>query len=313
LGSHVYEGGASIMTDYTIYFGLPGSLISLFDPAGGVSGTRIRQVAAFTTGSGNARVGKSVNGVRSYSLNYGGLGYTNFALLEAFDAGHMGVGPFVLLDPGRRNLLTANQSASGSVTNDATGFTYIGTSGISLSATALVTRGFPRSLRMTSTVAPSTSKITLGSAAPVWPGIPVAPRPYSFGYWALGSGSDPTVTEDAALQWLSSTGAVLSTTSGTAVSVDSTGWKLVRVQNAVPPSGAVYMLPTIEMTAATISNGTVVDRSGFILNEGDTLDPVWTPGTGVLPVVVMGIEDNQPQGVPYFRRDNTLRLQEVGV
>jgi hypothetical protein len=66
--------------------------------------------------------------------------------LEAFDQGAYGTGPFVYLDPSRRNMLTVNQSGATSETNDASNFTALATGGSLASELTTVKRG-PRSLK----------------------------------------------------------------------------------------------------------------------------------------------------------------------
>jgi len=123
--------------DTNVYFGAPGSLLTLPWPRGGIGGTRGRNVSQFLLGSGGQQVWKTLSGKRTYQLGYQSLDYATFAQLEAFDQGHNGPGPFAILDPGRRNLLTANQSAATSLTNDTTGFTIGG---------ALMSDNFTRSV-----------------------------------------------------------------------------------------------------------------------------------------------------------------------
>lgn len=299
--------------DNTIYFGAPGALVPLYQPSGGVDGARLRQVASFGTGTGGMRVGKTVNGVRTYQLNYGGLDYSNFALLEAYDQGHMGPGPFVLLDPARRNLLTANQSASGAVTNDATDFLVVADSGQVVTADLQLPGNTPRSIKwLANAGAPVVAQLQLSSASAEWPGIPVVSRPYSWSFWALGGGSDAIVDFVQGLMWLNSYGVLISTTTGPTKTTSTTA-QLVKQENVIPPAGAVYVVPTITMTGSTISLGTQLNFWGFQMNEGSFVDSVWTPGTGVMPVQVMSMADHWVQNVPTYRQSNTLVLQEVGV
>ena len=106
-----------------MYFGRPGSLFEIPHPRGGARLTRDRPTSTFRTAAGSARVGKTSEGVRQYTLAWEQLWYETFAQLEAFDQGHEGPGPFALIDPGRINMLTVNQSSATSLLNDTAGLT----------------------------------------------------------------------------------------------------------------------------------------------------------------------------------------------
>jgi hypothetical protein len=134
-----------------MYFGRPGSLFSIPHPRGGVRSTRVRPSAVFQTASGLARVGKTSDGARQYTLSWDQLTYETYASLEAFDHGHQGPGPFALIDAARINMLTVNQSAATSLLNDTDDFSVVGPGGTLGSATTY-SRG-PRALSWNFSVA----------------------------------------------------------------------------------------------------------------------------------------------------------------
>lgn len=109
--------------DTNVYFGTPGAMLTIPQPRGGVGGSRLRLAAPFQLGSGGQQYWRTLSGKRTYQLGYESLDYGTYAQLLAFDQGHNGPGPFALLDPGQRNLLTPNQSSATSVTNDTADFT----------------------------------------------------------------------------------------------------------------------------------------------------------------------------------------------
>jgi hypothetical protein len=300
------------MVDTRLYFGLPGSVQEIWCPFGDVSGTRIRPTSTFQAAGGGTRVQRDRIGTRQYALNYGGLSDDAFRYLEAFDQGHMGSGPFVYLDPSRRNLLTVNQSSGTADSGSADGFVFVGGSGQSFGSSPLNAVG-PRSMLWTSTAtAPATAQMRMASPSRDWPGWPVIPRPYSFGFWVTGAGADAIVDFTVKIDWVDVSG-VLVSTSTSAGYTSSTTRQLMKLENATPPAGAAFMQPYFAATGATISTGTLLYFTGGQLNEGATLDPRWSPGTGILPVAVMGLQDTWASRVPDFHKSPMLILQEVGM
>lgn len=296
------------MADETIWFGRPGHLVPLHQPRGGVRAGRARPVAEFELGSGGRRVGTLVGGKRRYSLNWQSLSYEDFAALEAFTQGHEGPGPFALLDPGRRNLLTVNQSSATSETNATDNFTPAG-SGVTLTSTTTVVRRGPRALAMNFAVAGS-GMLLCDSPSDEWPGIPVVNRPLVFAVQARGGGTDPVVTLTPQLRWYDTAGALLSTSSGTPAATSSGAWTQLQV-TASPPADAAYVNAAVSASGASVSAGSVVYLDELQLEEGTTASE-WRPGTGVLPVSVLSLAESWPWGWPDYRDGPTLVLQEVG-
>lgn len=300
------------MADELIYFGRPGSLITIPWPRGGIQSTRERQVDVFNLDSGGVRTGKLLGGKRTYRLAYNSLDYTTFALLEAFDQGHQGPGPFVLLDPGRRNTLTPNQSAATSETNGTDNYTVAGTGGSisSSSTTGTFSRG-PRSLKWSFTITtPATATLTLDSPSPDWYGVPVAIRPYIFSFKALGAGSDAIVTLTAQILWLDITGATLSTTSGSGVATNAATFTTYTV-TATAPANTAFALCRVSATGSTVSNGTILYLDELQFEEGAAAT-AWTPGTGILPLEVISLDDGMQHRWFDFRDGPVFVVREVG-
>lgn len=114
------------MADARIYFGRPGALTTLRSPRGDVEATRVRRTSTFDLGVGGTIVDQMIGGARTYSINYGQLFREDWAVLQAYLDGLEGPGPFVLLDPGQRNMLPANISGATSVTNSVAGLAPVG-------------------------------------------------------------------------------------------------------------------------------------------------------------------------------------------
>jgi hypothetical protein len=289
------------VTDDQIYFGRPGALTVLPEPKGGREITRLRRRSSFALGSGGVRTATVVGGKRAYTLNWNALDYASFALLESFDQGLQGPGPFVYLDPSRRNMLTANQSGATSETNDASNFTMTATGGSLASELTTVKRG-PRSLKWV-TGAAASPVLSLDSPTVDFPGIPVAIRAYSFGVQARAIGANVTLA--ARLTWLDKAGATLSTAAGNGTAVASGAWTAVKVANAVAPAGSAFVNCTL---AATGSGGAYLDELQLV--EGVDVDTSWAPGTGVPAVDVVSLSDKPPWGFTQYRTGPVL--QEVG-
>lgn len=293
--------------DSAIYFGIPGQARKLYDPAGGLLATRDIASSVFVTGDGGARVSKAYAGNRTYVLNYGALGRENYDWLNNFQQGHMGVGPFVLLDPGRRNLLTVNQSSGTSAANDTRDFTVAGVGGTISSDASLVTP-FPRTLKwLFSTTTPATASITLDkpSKVPSWYGIPVIPRWYTF--WCMVVGGP--VNLNLSVSWMSSSGAVLGTTTSATLTTSATNWQRISA-SAIPPVGTVWAKCQLLPVVATIAAGEFINLTSFMFHEGDQPE-AWTGGTGVYPVQIVGLPERYGFAEPGMLVSPTMTLQEV--
>lgn len=299
--------------DTTVYFGRPGALDTIKLPKGGLTATRDRVSATYKLAGGGVRGSRLLSGKRTYTLSYQTLDYASAAVLNAYHCGANGPGPFVLLDPGQRNMLTTNQSAACGLTNDTSNFSVSGSGG-SITAEATTVHRGTRSLKWSFAVTnPASALLSLDPPAVDWQGIPCAIRQHSFGCVLLGGGSDAIVTAAAQLVYLNSAGATLSTDTGTPVTTNSSTWVSAVVNGGTPPAGTCYLSPRISVTGSTISSGGAIYLSDFLLNEGAALDTAWSPGTGIPPVMVMSLADTQPAYATNYRTGATFVLQEVGV
>jgi hypothetical protein len=296
--------------DLDIYFGRAGQLRRLFNPSGGMLATRNLGTTVFPTGSGGARVQRALDATRQYSLNYGALGRVNFDWLDTFRQGHFGVGPFVFLDPGRRNLLTSNQSSATSASNDTRQFTVTGVGG-ALSSVSSLSTPFPRVLGWTfSTTTPAAARVVLDKPSSIWPGLPVWPRPYTF--WCMVLGAASTVDFTLQIEWLDLAGSILSTVTSSTFTTSLTNWQMVSCRATVaPPANTCWMRVSVNPVVATIAAGDVIYMSSFMVNEGDQPDNQWAPGTGVYPVQIVSLPEQYGFAHPDMTVSPTLVLQEV--
>jgi hypothetical protein len=298
------------VSDTAIYFGTPGSLITLHHPRGGVQATRVRPTQEFQLGNGEYRTRRAASGSRMFTLNWKHLNYDDFETLLAYDQGHNGPGPFAILDPGERNQLTANQASATSADNGVSNFTVAGTGQTIASSTTLVDRG-PRALAWTFQFAsPASGSITLDSPYLGWYGIPVVIRAYVFSFVARGGGTDGIVTIGAQILWYSSTGSLLLTTSGSTAATSTGAWAAYTA-TATAPAGAAYALCRVTYTSGA-SAGSILYLDKFQFEEGSTAG-TWRPGTGVFPVTIVSLEDQWPwKYADEIRESPTLVLREDG-
>jgi hypothetical protein len=281
------------MTDTNVYFGIPGVLVTLPHPRGGVKGTRVRPRQQFPLGNGEYRTRSTQQGSRLFELSYGSLDFATHSTLLAFDQGHYGTGPFALLDPGERNMLTVNQSASGALSNDATNFTIAG-SGCTAAASATLVLDTPRSIAWTfnfGSPASGAASLTLDPPYAGWPGIPVVSRSMVFSCQVRGGGTDAIATFQPQMLWYDVNSALLSTSSGTAVASSAGAWSALSVI-ATPPANTAYVKPRIQYVTGA-SAGSIIYFARFQLEEGTAVG-TWRPGTGVPPVMVVGYVDDWP-------------------
>lgn len=296
-----------------IWFGTPGDLSKLVRPRSGIQAPRDQRSQAITLAGGGTVVHTLPLGLRTYTLSWDSLEYANhttLAVLEEYVYGLRGQGPFALLDPGRTNLLTTNQSSATGALSATTGFTATGTGWSVASSTTLAKRG-TRSLAWSLASGSAAGALTLAAAAPWWSGVPVVVG-LTYSFRAQGRlSSAPTVTAAAGIDWLDSAGSILSTSSGAGVAPGSGAWSALDASGAAP-AGAVYARPRLDVAAGAAGAGSVLLLDELQL-EVAAAPSTWRPGTGVYPMAVLGgMDETQPWADPGYRQGVTLTLQEVG-
>lgn len=105
-----------------IWFGRPGSLVSLPPPEPGYVNTLVRPRAVTNTAGGGRSVSTAGYGRRQWTLNWTALPEDEFYLLEGFNSGVRGVGPWAFFDPSLRNKAFPNQSTGTDVLGTTDGF-----------------------------------------------------------------------------------------------------------------------------------------------------------------------------------------------
>lgn len=300
------------MADTAVYFGVPGNLRRLWDPTGGILATREISSSVFRPGSGVARVSRAIDGTRQYQLNYAALGRKTWEYLNKFQLGGMGPGPFALLDPGRRNLLTTNQSTSTTQRGTTRGFTASGVGGAITAGAVTLGRDVPRALSWAfSTTTPASASLLLDKPSQYlgWPGIPVIGRPYTF--WSMVTGGGTTVNYQMSIRWLDAAGATISTSNSAMFTSVLTGlWPEVWV-TATAPATAVWALCLVSPDVSTITAGDSLSFSSFMFQEGSQPDADWQIGSGVYPVYPLGLPERYGFAEPGMLVSPVLTLQEA--
>lgn len=284
----------ALATVDTIWFGTPGNLVALTHPQGTFEATRALSTAEFALGVGGVRVDRYTGAARRYSIGYDRLTRAAWATLQAYAQGHMGPGGFALLDPGQVNLLTVNQSSATSQLNSASGFTAdpVAVPGV-LSSSSTVTgpSGTPRSLAWTFSGAATGGTfptVIFDAASSAWPGIPVRPSTaYTFSVY-VKSAVDTAITAGPQIVWLDTAGAQLSFDFAD-FTVDGTQTR--RSVSATSHASAAYAKLRFSATGSTVGAGAVIYVSEPQFERGSSAT-AWQPGTGVYPVVPVGLPES---------------------
>lgn len=278
----------------TAYLGRPGALQVVPGRGLQVAPGNLRVSGAATTiGGGRTRdyIGTSI--LRDWKLTWAALDRGVYGFVEAFYAGLNGPGPFVWLDPGRTNLLTANQSGATSVSNGTEGFTAAGAGETLTSSSTTVKRG-PKVLAWSLPAAPAGGVLRVDAPNTDWPGVPaVVGRAYRLQSQIRGAGVDPIITVTAALVWLDAAGATLSTSTGAGVATASGAWAQV-LCTGTAPAGAVYVRPELRVTSGTVAAGggtVLVDELQLAMPDALDDGTVWRPGLGVPRVSLPQLDD----------------------
>lgn len=280
----------------SVYFGRPGSLVTLPWPKGGLDKSYQRQTFDFLTGSGHHFVSLLAGGARTYTVHWSALHVDNYRLLDQYWSGQMGAGPWVMLDGSSPNLLMPNQAGAGSLYGDTTGFatstgaTNEGTLFVNSTATFLHRTGAPKSLQWQFTTAPITAPI-LKLSAPYrnWYGIPAFPGlSYAWSGWLRPDGTvDTSITASLRIRWLDAAGATISESSGTVTAL-TTFTQLSVI--AVAPAGTFYAQPIVNVDGTTVTTGGSLYLDELVF-EQDTVVNTWAPGTGVRAVEMLSLTD----------------------
>jgi hypothetical protein len=203
------------------------------------------------------------NAMKNYKTKGSKDGFATY--LKAF------TGYDVQVDQGKNLMLDFNDSSFeqniGNWAATAATITRIdtGTGGISAYSESSAPASYPNKntglLRATVTTA-GTVTLTCGNSAPVTRGVPVtAGQPYSYSVYAQAGTIARNVT--LSIEWYNCRGALISTSTGSAVSVATGSWQRVTVANQTAPTNAMFAVPVITIASTALSNVFYFDAVQF--------------------------------------------------
>lgn len=270
----------------TIYLGPVGNLIALPSIGRDIKAdlqrpTAVHQIAGT---KGGRVVDITGPAKRTYGMEREHLTADELATLEALYLGAYGPGPYVLLDPWRRNLVSANQSSGTDILADTTGFAA--NAGTITSSTAQADQGL-RSLAWAVTAANQqvlTGLSTSVTASDLLVDIPVLPATV-YSARVRGRLSTSTGTARLDLRWFTAAGVFISESTGTATALATGSFTDMPALNLSSPSTAALLRLKVQNTVMGAAQTIYLDR--WQLQQQATLD-AWTVGTGVPRVSFTG-------------------------
>lgn len=263
----------------TIYLGPLGNLQALASIGGrGITAnlaipTAVHQLAGPNGGRVVDRVGAAK---RTYAMAQKNISQDDLGVLEALYLGGFGPGPFVLVEPWRRNLLSANQSTGTDAGRDTTGFKAI--TGTLSSQTAQSDHG-SRSLGWAVTAAnqrimqgdlANTTNATLLLDTPVLPST-------SYTGQARGRLSASTGTVRLDIYWFTAAGAFISASTGSATAQSNSAFTSFTVTATSPSTAA---LARLSVTNTVMGAAQTIYLDKWQLEQASSAS-AWVPGTGV--------------------------------
>lgn len=302
-----------------VYFGRPGSYVTLPYPRGDIDKSYERQTFQFVTGSGQNVVTSYPQGSRPFTLTWNSMHADNFARIEQYWTGMMGTGPWVFVDPSAGNLLLPNQASATSTLRDTSEWSTQGTTAgvlASNSDPAFIHRaGAPRSLRWQFTTGPLVTRPTLVAAAPYrnWPHWPVVQGlPYTYSLWVKTDGVvDVAIGINMRLRWLDSAGAFISDSGNPGFPSYTTvtgSWVRLFVTGTAPVN-AYYVQPAPIVDDTTVTLGASLYLDEFLFEQDNVVND-WVPGTGMRPVEIVSLSETAPFDARW-RKGMSLTLREV--
>jgi hypothetical protein len=285
------------------YLGPPNRLFALQAPLRGIEVSPVRAGGTRRLLSGGAAADTLGRRRRQFTMSWTWLPDAVFATLEGLATGVYGPGPFLLVDPARRNLLPDNIAAPTSPRADTFGW------GVSAGTLASVATPTPLAGRRVISWSPGTTAAgnavlfgvdaarILADAAPAIQGVQYTAQ----GQNRLVSGTGTTAMR---LGWYTAAGTLASSTSGTSAALSTSAWTRQSATGS-PPATGLYVMPALEIPAG--GAGQVVACDAWQLELGGSATD-WTRGTGTPRVMIDQLTDSYPL---VGHHDVTLTLVEV--
>jgi len=289
----------------TIYLGPVGALQSLPSVGRGFAanvalGTAAHEIAGGRGGRVVDRVGAPL---RTWTMGRAFLTLDEIGVLEGLALGGYGAGPFVLLDPWQRNLLSPNQSSGTDVLDDTTGFVAV--TGSVSSSTAQADAG-QRSLAWAVTAA--NQRVMTGATAATTTALPATDIPVlpSTAYIARARGrlSASTGTVRLDVFWYKADGTAASTASnsGSTQALATGSFTSFTVSATSPADAALARLSVINTVMGAAQT---IYLDAWQAQQAAALD-AWTVGLGVPRVCFTEQLGRTYRVLPYVDADFTL-------
>jgi hypothetical protein len=274
-------------------------LQALPDPEQALEVPRNSQVAVHELLNGHRAFDRTPYRVRDWNIAWDVMTEDEFGLLAGIADGSFGPPLFLFIDPNQRNYLEPNQSSAGSSLGTIEGF--FSPQALSVVTTQLL--GTSKSLQwpVTTSAQQMAAAFTAVNAAD-----PNQDSPVVVGLSYTGSVSaraSVAVTVRLDIVWCDKTGAVLSTTAGTATALTTTGWQRL-VTSGAAPANALFGFLRLQTTTIAASN---VFTSQWQFEPGNAVSN-WVTGQGSARVGPFDIQDTYPW-LPYHAV--SIALQEA--
>lgn len=296
----------------TIYLGPVGNLQALPSMTAGIKADLDLRAGVQQALGGARTVDYVGDPKRTYVMDRKRATADELAILEALAFELYGSGPYALIDPTRRNMLSLNQSSAGDYDHDSSGFSVLAGSVATTGPVTTAAQGrYHQTYTSAAAGAAGTSGLLAGSRATAAEVIAVGnatPVRQSVDYTfqaRLKHVSGTAAAWRASLHWYDVAGALISTSNGSGAVV--TGAYADYSVTAASPAAAAYVVPGVTNNAV-LAAANVVAVDSLMLSQASAAG-LWVPGTGVPRVVFTALGDSYPsQGY----HDAALTLVEVG-
>lgn len=293
-----------------IWFGRPGSLVSLPPPDPGVESARIRPKMIQDSGSSHS-VSTSSYGRRAWNYVFTGLPDDEYVILDSHESGVRGVGPWALLDPSYPNKAFPNQASGTDALADASGFSLpAGVTAETISSSTQYTANYKRSLAWTAPATPASGLLHMKTPWPrllddYW-GYPVTPSTQV----VAGIRARATQVDGARLvmRFHDAAQSIIATTTPSYANLSTSAFADFTV-TATGGSTAAWVSLTFQINPSDVATATTVYLGGLQLLYGTGAITTWVPGNGVPMVSFSSFRANPPM---YGRHDIEVSLVEVG-
>lgn len=236
----------------SFWLGKPGALTQIRMADAGIARSLSDHFAVHDLLDGQA-VDRSPYGCRTWTFTHEWLKPDVMSVFMEYATRQRGIGPFILIDPQMKNLLTPNQASGTDALHTTEGFAVSGT-GSALSSSTLEQVQGERSLMWTLTppVTGSANVMRVVTPTGLYGFCIPSSKVVAFSGWVkAGSAPDPSVQVSARLVYMNGVGAVQSTVIGPIIITvtGSSGWQSFCITGI----GGTYIEPQFIVTGGSVS------------------------------------------------------------